>query len=275
MNLQTHHMQLFNRQRFNGSNITLGCNTQYVWGGGSAPQNMYFPDESTAVSEATAVSNISSTLSNYNQISAIASNYMDRLSAKVISGYSGVNLPGIEVVWNGKYGSGRIVGNMPGAGYVTASVDGNWISEVWGWTKDHFYICAEGEITYGVQLSGIVYKGYGLNINPVSQVVAEGKLSNKDSYSNNYPIVPPAHMYKGKALDFGAAGFFGGNYNWNIENGKYVSSTISIGIIGLGGNLTWDKSGVSNLFLGFEAGGKLAFVWGAGGSFKIGFNWDW
>ena len=54
MNLQTHHMQLFNRQRFNGSNTTLGYNTQYGWGGGSAPQNMYFPDESTAVSETSA-----------------------------------------------------------------------------------------------------------------------------------------------------------------------------------------------------------------------------
>ena len=38
----------------NGSNTTLGYNTQYGWGGGSAPQNMYFPDESTAVSETSA-----------------------------------------------------------------------------------------------------------------------------------------------------------------------------------------------------------------------------
>ena len=123
----------------NGSNTTLGYNTQYGWGGGSAPQNMYFPDESTAVSEATAVSNISSTLSNYNQISAIASNYMDRLSAKVIFGYSGVNLPGIEVVWNGKYGSGRIVRNMPGGYYVTGG-GGNWFSDIWNSSLARVYI---------------------------------------------------------------------------------------------------------------------------------------
>lgn len=152
---------------------------------------------------------------------------------------------------------------------------GSWTSDVWSWTKDHFYIGAEGEITYGVQLSGIVYKGVGLNINPVSQVVAEGKISNRGGYVNNYPIVPAAYMDKGKALDFGAARIVGGNYNWNIENGKYVSSTFSLGVYGVGGSLTWDKSGVTNLFLGFEVGGKVAAGWGAGGSAKIGFNWDW
>ena len=155
-------------------------------------------------------------------------------------------------------------------------VDGsNWVSDAWSWTKDHFYIDAEGEITYGVQLSGIVYKGVGLKINPVSQVVAEGKISNRDSYVISYPIVPATYMDKGKALDFGAAWIVGGNYNWNIVNGKYVSSTFSLGVYGIGGNVTWDKTGVSKLFIGFELGGKVAAGWGANGSAKIGFNWDW
>jgi len=154
------------------------------------------------------------------------------------------------------------------AGQGGTSAVGNFFS-------DHFYVGAEGEITYGVQLSGIVYKGVGLNLNPVSQVVAEGKISNRGSYANSYPIVPAAYMDKGKALDFGAAWVVGGNYNWNIENGKYVSSTFSLGVFGVGGSLTWDKAGVTNLFLGFEIGGKVAAGWGAGGSAKIGFNWDW
>lgn len=151
---------------------------------------------------------------------------------------------------------------------------GSW-SSVWSFFNDHFYIGLQGEITYGAQLSGIVYKGVGLNINPVSQVVVEGKLSNRGSYVNNYPIVPAAHMDKGKALDVGAAWTGGGNFNWNIENGKHVSSTLSFGAYGIGGDLTWDKSGVTNLFLGWEAGGKVAAGWGAGGSARIGFNWDW
>ena len=144
-----------------------------------------------------------------------------------------------------------------------------------GFLADHFYIGAEGEISYGVQLSGIVYKGAGLNINPVSQVVTEGGISNGGSYVNSYPIVPASQMDKGKALDFGVAWIVGGNYNWNIENGKHVSSTASLGVYGFGGNITWDNSGVTNLFIGFELSGKAAAVWGAGGSGKIGFIWNW
>jgi hypothetical protein len=37
---------------------TLGYNTQYGWGGGSAPQNMYFPNYNSGASEAAAVSSI-------------------------------------------------------------------------------------------------------------------------------------------------------------------------------------------------------------------------
>ena len=77
MNLQTHHMQLFNRQRFNGSNTTLGYNTQYGWGGGSAPQNMYFPNYNSGASEAAAVSSIAR-VSSFDMTSTQGS-YMDNL----------------------------------------------------------------------------------------------------------------------------------------------------------------------------------------------------
>lgn len=42
----------------NGSNITLGYNTQCGCGGGSAPQNMYFPNYNSGASEAAAASSI-------------------------------------------------------------------------------------------------------------------------------------------------------------------------------------------------------------------------
>jgi RHS repeat-associated protein len=158
---------------------------------------------------------------------------------------------------------------------VANSEGGSWVSDAWDWTKDHFYIGAEGEITYGVQLAGKINKAVGLNLNIASQTVLEGKISNKGSYANSYPIVPLAHMDKGKALDFGVGWIVGGNYNWNIENGKHTSSQLGLGIYGFGGNIIWNDSGVTNLFLGFELGGKVAAGWGAGGSGKIGFNWDW
>jgi len=75
---------------------------------------------------------------------------------------------------------------------------GGFLDDAWSWATDHFYIGVEGEISYGVQLSGIVYKGAGLNINPGSQVVAEGGISNRGSYVNSYPIVPASQMDKVK-----------------------------------------------------------------------------
>jgi len=151
---------------------------------------------------------------------------------------------------------------------------GGWMSDAWSWAKDHFYVGVEGEITYGTQFSGIINKGIGLNINVASEVVTEAKISNRGSYVNNYSIAPLSYMDKGKALDFGIAWEGGVNYNWNIENGKYVSSTLSAGYYGIGGSLTWNSKGVTDLFLGLEIGGKVAAGWGASGSVKIGFTWN-
>ncbi len=61
----------------NGSNTTLGYNTQYGWGGGSAPQNMYFPNYNSGASEAAAVSSIAR-VSSFNMTSTQGS-YMDNL----------------------------------------------------------------------------------------------------------------------------------------------------------------------------------------------------
>ena len=61
----------------NGSNTTLGYNTQYGWGGGSAPQNMYFPNYNSGASEAAAVSSIAR-VSSFDMNSTQGS-YMDNL----------------------------------------------------------------------------------------------------------------------------------------------------------------------------------------------------
>jgi RHS repeat-associated protein len=152
-------------------------------------------------------------------------------------------------------------------GQGAASAVGNFFS-------DHFYVGAEGEISYGVQLAGMIKKGVGVNINPVSQIVAEGSISNRGHSIDNYSIQNAGSADKVKAMDFGVAWIVGGNYNWNVVNGQMVSQTASLGVYGFGGNLTWDKTGVTNLFLGFELGGKVAVGWGASGSVKIGFTWN-
>ncbi|MDY0102375.1 MAG: RHS repeat-associated core domain-containing protein, partial [Lentimicrobium sp.] len=97
----------------NGGGGTVGYNTQYGWGSGSSPQNMYYPNYNSGVSEAAAVNNSATSQSNYNHMAAYADNYMDMLASKVMRGYGGNWLLGIEVVWNGKYGSGRISGGVP------------------------------------------------------------------------------------------------------------------------------------------------------------------
>lgn len=163
--------------------------------------------------------------------------------------------------------SGRNQGKDVPSGQGVTSAVGNFFS-------DHFYVGAEGEISYGVQLAGMIKKGVGVNINPVSQIVAEGSISNRGHSVDNYSIQNAGSADKVKAMDFGVAWIVGGNYNWNVVNGQMVSQTASLGVYGFGGNLTWDKKGVTNLFVGFELGGKVAVGWGASGSVKIGFTWN-
>ncbi|MBV2245839.1 MAG: hypothetical protein KUL83_01640 [Lentimicrobium sp.] len=55
----------------------IGYNTQYGWGSGSSPQNMYFPNHNSGASEAAAVNNIAKA-GNFN-FSSSQINYMDAL----------------------------------------------------------------------------------------------------------------------------------------------------------------------------------------------------
>ncbi len=71
----------------NGSGGTLGYNTQYGWGSGSSPQDMYFPNYNSGVSEVAAVNNIASSQGNYNQMAVYVDNFMDKLAEKVMGGY--------------------------------------------------------------------------------------------------------------------------------------------------------------------------------------------
>lgn len=64
----------------NGAGITLGYHTKYHFGGGSSPQNLYFPNDNTAAAEAAAVNSIARMdRSEYYQGT---SNYMDFLIAQ-------------------------------------------------------------------------------------------------------------------------------------------------------------------------------------------------
>ncbi len=124
----------------NGAGITLGYHTRYHFGGGSSPQNLYFPNDNIATAEAAAVNSIARGTNSYSKITAAIDNYMDILAANVMRAYGGNWLPGIEVVWNGKYGSGSIVGGVPEwwSGGTAANSGGNsWYSpyNLPGWAR--------------------------------------------------------------------------------------------------------------------------------------------
>ncbi|MDG5801061.1 hypothetical protein QA597_11885, partial [Marinilabiliaceae bacterium ANBcel2] len=144
------------------------------------------------------------------------------------------------------------------------------------WWDDHFTAQASGEISKGVQISLGLEKGANFNANLVSQTLLEGAWGNQEKYVRSYTEKPFAYMDKGKALDFGGSYYAGGNYNWNIVNGKRVSQTFSAGAFGglIAGDYTWGKGG-SKLFLGINVSGKVAVGWGASGGVKLGFIWDW
>lgn len=148
---------------------------------------------------------------------------------------------------------------------------GDWLNETWNWAKNHFYIGAEGEITYGVQLAGTLKNGLGLNISPYHQVKAEGSKSNRGKFTLN-------GSNKLKIMDFGAAYYVGINYNQTIDySNSYfgkTTNTMSIGALGVFGvtlnfNDNWNFIGG---YGGIDISGKAAVIWGASGSLKIGFE---
>ena len=146
------------------------------------------------------------------------------------------------------------------------------LKQAWDWAKEHFYVGVEGDISYGVQISGKISKTLGFNVNILSETLVDTKLSNKDNYFKTYELVPLNSIDRGKSMDIGISYIGGGNYNNNIENGKVVSQTISGGIIGLG--VTYTNGRKRNLFVGYELGGKFAFGYGVSGAFKLGFDID-
>ena len=109
----------------NGSNTTLGYNTQYGWGGGSAPQNMYFPNYNSGASEAAAVSSIARMdRSIYFQST---SNYMDFL----ISQSHNANSLAMEQGLTACEGCGGDASSQGGFLYYLAEWGGHGHSMVW------------------------------------------------------------------------------------------------------------------------------------------------
>ncbi len=155
---------------------------------------------------------------------------------------------------------------------ATNSGGSNWASDAWSWTKDHFYVGAEGEITYGPQLAATLKNGLGFNINPYSIVKAEGSLNNKGR---------PLSIGGGdklKILDFGLAYYVGVNYNQTIDySSSYLGTkthTISVGAFGVAGvtlNYNDNWKFISG-YGGIDISGKVAAIYGASGSIKLGFE---
>jgi len=160
--------------------------------------------------------------------------------------------------------------------FIAATNGGGSFGGFSEWWDKHFTAQLDGEITYGVQIAAGLKKGLDFNANIISQVILESGWGNSDKYFNSYEVKPFSVAAKVKALDFGGSYYGGGNYNWNVENGNRVSQTISAGGFGglISGTYTWGKGG-SSLFLGIDVGGKFAIGWGASGSAKFGFTWEW
>ncbi len=160
-------------------------------------------------------------------------------------------------------------------GEVAQSDGGSWYDRLSDWHDDHYTFEVSAELSKGVQIAVGLKNGAFVNANLVSQTLWEGGFGNKGGYSRSYKEKHFANMSKGKALDLGGAWYVGANYNWNIENGKRVSQTISVGILGIiGGDYTWGEQG-SKVFFGINGSAKVAFLWGISGSVKQGYTWEW
>ena len=163
----------------------------------------------------------------------------------------GISLPGVDAATNG---------------------GGNWVSGAWNWAKDHFYVGAEGAITYGYQLAGTLKNGVGVNLSPTQVVRAEGSISNKKwkrPFKSDEKVI---------INDYGLAYYVGVNFNQTIDySSSYLgvkTNTLSIGALGIFGvtmnfSDNWNfKSGYG----GIDISGKVAAGWGVSGALKLGFE---
>jgi RHS repeat-associated protein len=115
----------------NGGGGTVGYNTQYGWGSGSSPQNIYFPNHNAGASEAAAVNSIARMDRSISDIGP--TNYMDILLTRIKGISQFIDLPPLHIVWTGEYGSGSIIGGVPewwGGGGNPSGQGGNWASSV-------------------------------------------------------------------------------------------------------------------------------------------------
>jgi RHS repeat-associated protein len=238
----------------NGSGGTVGYNTQYGWGSGSSPQNMYFPNHNSGASEAAAVNSIASSQSNYNHMAAYADNYMDMLAAKVMRGYGGNWLPGIEVVWNGKYGSGRISGGVP-----------DW----WGKPRIPYFVTntlLKGiPVAYSIEFTGAAESGGASTLSPWGGILIT-RGPDKWNYKNFSSAGVGGGWISASAMGVGYAYFYTGDVNnfsmktfegWG--NNLNVSADIGFAV---GENVSWVENP--------NARGEFLIGLGLGAGFGVG-----
>lgn len=133
------------------------------------------------------------------------------------------------------------------------------------WVQDHFEISAGYELSFGAQLGGAVKKGMGGYIDIGSTIHSDVRLSNKGSTGNKYRPVEKT------TSGFAAAYFAGVDYEKQSYKGN-TSRKVSLGAFGFGGEITWDKNGVTDWFAGFNPAFKGGFGFGVEADFKIGFS---
>jgi hypothetical protein len=175
------------------------------------------------------------------------------------------------------FGMRKVFIGHPVAALVGKGNGGGGIFNSFGrFMEKHFFLEAESQLTHGLQVGGIVYKGIGIDASLFHQVLWEGKIGTQGNSSTNYNFENnPTYYKKGKALEINVAKGIGGGFGFNIENGQVVSTTISLGFLGCGGDVTFDSSGITKSFIGFQAGAKLAVIWGVSASGKIGLNFEY
>jgi len=143
----------------------FGYNKGSGFGFGSDPGALYYPESNSNTVAENSVNSISNSLQTYEIVARTAAAYMDNLTLKTLSNIPGVWLPGMEIVWNGYYGSGRIRGGVPEwwGGQSNAQGQGgssNFLSELWNST---IVRAKTGDALFVNTTSSLVFLGEGSN----------------------------------------------------------------------------------------------------------------
>jgi len=152
----------------------------------------------------------------------------------------------------------------------TSQLAADWQGAAWRWMDKHFDVVGGLSLSFGAQIGGGFKEGIAARVNLYSTVMTELEFSSKKGGKGT--IAGIYQPFEKKSWGIGGAYYFGIDYKGQSYKGV-VEHEVSVGAVGIGGKVKWDKSGnITDWFVGFDPSFSAQFFFGVEANFRIGFS---